>query len=118
MEKLDLLLLAGAGALAATAGALWFTREPSIALEDAPPVAQQLVADSADPQVREAVEAGRPVRLRALRPSSDVPVFQSEVEGMGGTEEMPQMSEAEMNQTLRAMQRAAAADRAARNADR
>jgi hypothetical protein len=104
MEKLDLLILAGAGAMAATAGVLWFTREPSIALEDAPPAVQQMVAESADPQVREAVQSGRQVRLRALKPSSDVPTFQSEVANMGGTDNS--MSEAEMDQMVRSMQRA------------
>ncbi|MDQ3126615.1 MAG: hypothetical protein M3Q74_13550 [Pseudomonadota bacterium] len=88
MTKIDLLILAGAGALAATAGALWFTREPSIALEDAPPVAQQLVAESSDPALRQALAEGRSIRLRALKPSSDVGTFQREVEGRGGTADM------------------------------
>jgi hypothetical protein len=118
MEKLDLLILAGAGAMAATAGVLWFTREPSIALEDAPPAVQQMVAESADPQVRDAVKAGRQVRLSALKPSSDVPTFQAEVANMGGTDDTS-MTEAEMRETVRAMQRASdRADQAAAEAAR
>ena len=118
MEKLDLLILAGAGAMAATAGVLWITREPSIALEEAPPAAQQMVAESADPQVREAVQSGRPVRLRALKPSSDVPTFQSEVANMGGTDNSG-MTDAQMRETVRTMQSASeSASQAAADAER
>lgn len=75
MTKVDYAIALAAIMMAMIAAALWFTREPSIALEDAPPIARQLVSEMGDPDVQDALAKGRPIRVRALTPDKDLPVF-------------------------------------------
>lgn len=75
MTKLDYAIALAAAVMAIIAAALWLTREPSISLEDAPPAARRLMSEVEDPATRQAMAEGRSIRLRAVKPGKDAPVF-------------------------------------------
>lgn len=75
MTRLDYIILLIAACTALLAAVLWVTQDDSIALEEAPLVAQQLVAESGDPEIQAALADGREIRLRKVKPAESMPSF-------------------------------------------